>query len=116
MSRDQIREIGHGLIGSGCKFLWVVKDKKVDKEEEEGLDKVVGLELMESLKENELVVKDWVDQGEILSHKAVGGFVSHCGWNSVIEAAWHGVPILAWPQHGDQKINAEVVERSGLGM
>uniref|UniRef100_A0A2N9J2V5 Glycosyltransferase n=1 Tax=Fagus sylvatica TaxID=28930 RepID=A0A2N9J2V5_FAGSY len=116
MSRDQIREIGHGLIGSGCKFLWVVKDKKVDKEEEEGLDKVVGLELMESLKENGLVVKDWVDQGEILSHKAVGGFVSHCGWNSVIEAAWHGVPILAWPQHGDQKINAEVVERSGLGM
>ncbi|GMY25894.1 UDP-glycosyltransferase 13-like [Fagus crenata] len=116
MSRDQIREIGHGLIGSGCKFLWVVKDKKVDKEEEEGLDKVVGLELMESLKENELVVKDWVDQGEILSHKAVGGFVSHYGWNLVIEAAWHGVPILAWPQHGDQKINAEVVERSGLRM
>ena len=34
----------------------------------------------------------------------------------MIEAAWHGVPILAWPQHGDQKINAEVVERSGLGM
>ena len=116
MSRDQIREIGHGLIRSGCRFLWVVKDKKVDKEEEEGLEEVVGHELMESLKAKGLVVKNWVDQGEILGHKAVGGFVSHCGWNSVIEAAWHGVPILAWPQHGDQKINAEVVERSGLGM
>ncbi|XP_023900439.1 UDP-glycosyltransferase 708G1 [Quercus suber] len=116
MSRDQIREIGYGLIRSGCKFLWVVKDKKVDKEEEEGLEEVVGHELMESLKAKGLVVKNWVDQGEILGHKAVGGFVSHCGWNSVIEAAWHGVPILAWPQHGDQKINAEVVERSGFGM
>ncbi|KAL0003749.1 hypothetical protein SO802_011310 [Lithocarpus litseifolius] len=116
MSRDQIRAIGHGLIRSGCRFLWVVKDKKVDKEEEEGLEEVVGHELMESLKAKGLVVKNWVDQGETLGHKAVGGFVSHCGWNSVIEAAWHGVPILAWPQHGDQKINAKVVERSGLGM
>ncbi|KAL4639621.1 hypothetical protein ACB092_03G231600 [Castanea dentata] len=112
MSRVQIREIGHGLIRSGCRFLWVVKDKK----EEEGLEEVVGHELMESLKAKGLVVKNWVDQGEILGHKAVGGFVSHCGWNTVIEAAWHGVPILAWPQHGDQKINAEVVESSGLGM
>jgi hypothetical protein len=116
MSRDQIREIGNGLIKSGCRFLWVVKDKKVDKEEEEGLEEVVGHELMERMKGKGLVVKTWVDQGEILAHRAVGGFVSHCGWNSVVEAAWHGVPILAWPQHGDQKINAEVVERSGLGM
>ena len=77
MSRDQIREIGHGLIRSGCRFLWVVKDKKVDKEEEEGLEEVVGHELMESLKAKGLVVKSWVDQGEILGHKAVGGFVSH---------------------------------------
>ncbi|KAE8023170.1 hypothetical protein FH972_008906 [Carpinus fangiana] len=116
MSRDQTREIGNGLIKSGCRFLWVVKDKKVDKEEEEGLDEVVGRELMENTKGKGLVVKNWVDQGEILRHRAVGGFVSHCGWNSVIEAAWHGVPILGWPQHGDQKINAEVVEMSGLGM
>jgi hypothetical protein len=116
MSRDQSREIGNGLIKSGCTFLWVVKDKKVDKEEEEGLDEVLGHELMEHMKGKGLVVKNWVDQGEILRHRAVGGFVSHCGWNSVVEAAWHGVPILGWPQHGDQKINAEVVEMSGLGM
>ncbi|KAG6708621.1 UDP-glycosyltransferase 708G1-like [Carya illinoinensis] len=116
MSRDQIREVGDGLITSGCRFLWVVKDKKVDKEEEEGLDEVVGLELMERMKAKGLVVKKWVDQPQILGHSSVGGFVSHCGWNSVIEAAWHGVPILAWPQIGDQKINAELVKASGLGM
>ncbi|KAJ0043357.1 hypothetical protein Pint_19141 [Pistacia integerrima] len=46
---------------------------------------------------------------------AVGGFLSHCGWNSVTEAMWHGVHVLAWPQHGDQKINADLVERIGLG-
>ena len=116
MSRDQLREVGHGLLRSECRFLWVVKDKQVDKEDEEGLDEVVGHELIEKMKEKGLVVKKWVDQGELLGHRAVGGFVSHCGWNSVIEAAWHGVPILAWPQGGDQKINAEVVEMSGVGL
>ncbi|KAJ7943384.1 Glycosyltransferase [Quillaja saponaria] len=116
MTRNQIREIGHGLLRSGCKFLWVLKDKIVDKDEEEELDQVVGHEIMKRIKKQGMVVKTWVDQGEILGHKAVGGFVSHCGWNSVTEAAYHGVRILAWPLHGDQKINAEVVVMSGLGM
>ncbi|XP_061369708.1 UDP-glycosyltransferase 708G1-like [Gastrolobium bilobum] len=116
MGRDQIREIGYGLVRSGYRFLWVVKDKKLDKEEEEGLDGVLGAELEERIKEKGIVVKEWVDQREILGHKAVGGFVSHCGWNSLIEAAWHGVPIMGWPQIGDQKINAEAVSKRGWGM
>ncbi|XP_028761959.1 UDP-glycosyltransferase 13-like [Neltuma alba] len=116
MSREQVREIGNGLLKTEFKFLWVVKDKKVDKEEEDDLEEVVGMELIKSLQSKGLVVKQWVDQSDILSHNSVGGFVSHCGWNSVVEAAWHGVPILGWPQIGDQKINAEVVEKSGWGM
>lgn len=116
LSRNQIKEVGEGLVKSGCRFLWVVKDKKVDKEEDEELNDVVGTELMEKIKGKGLVVKQWVDQGEILRHRAVGGFLSHCGWNSVVEAALYGVKILAWPQHGDQMINAEVVRDSGLGI
>lgn len=117
LGRDQIREIGDGLMRSGYRFLWVVKDKIVDREEEEeGLDEVLGVELVERLKKKGLVMKEWVYQNGILGHTAVGGFVSHCGWNSLMEAAWNGVPVLGWPQHGDQKINAEAVERSGWGM
>lgn len=117
MGRDQMREIGDGLLRSGYRFLWVVKEKKVDREEEEeGLDGVLGFELVERIKEKGLVVKEWVNQREILNHNAVGGFVSHCGWNSVIEAAWYGVPILGWPQGGDQKINVEVVSKRGWGV
>ncbi|CAL5188634.1 unnamed protein product [Lathyrus oleraceus] len=116
IGKDQIREIGEGLVRSGYKFLWVVKEKKVDREEGEGLDEVLGFELMKGIKENGLVVKKWVDQSEILSHKSVGGFVSHCGWNSVIEAAWFGVPIMGWPQIGDQKINAELISKGGWGV
>ncbi|XP_054791977.1 UDP-glycosyltransferase 708G1-like isoform X2 [Prosopis cineraria] len=116
MAREQVREIGNGLMKSGFKFLWVVKDKKVDREEEDDVEKVIGVELMKRLKSNGLVVNEWVDQSDILSHSSVGGFVSHCGWNSVMEAAWHGVPILGWPQIGDQKLNAEVVEKTGWGI
>ncbi|KAF7812255.1 UDP-glycosyltransferase 13-like [Senna tora] len=71
---------------------------------------------MEKLKKRRMVVKTWVDQREILGHGSVGGFMSHCGWNSMVEAAWYGVRQLAWPLNGDQRLNAEVVEKSGLGV
>ncbi|XP_022957361.1 UDP-glycosyltransferase 13-like [Cucurbita moschata] len=115
-SREQIKEIGIGLASSGYKFLWIVKDKVVDKEDKEGLEEVVGEELMEKLEEKGMVLKEWVNQEEILGHRAVGGFVSHCGWNSVMEAALKGVPVLAWPQNGDQMINAGLVAKKGVGM
>ncbi|CAN6549233.1 unnamed protein product [Malus baccata var. baccata] len=84
LSSEQIREVGDGLEKRGFRFLWVVKEKMVDR--------------------------------EILGHGAVGGFLSHSGWNSVVEAAWHGVRDLAWPQNGDQKVVAEVAEICGLGI
>ncbi|KAG6405846.1 hypothetical protein SASPL_133440 [Salvia splendens] len=81
LSKAQMREVAVALEESGCKFLWVVKGNKV---------------------------KGWVEQERILAHPAIGGFVSHCGWNSVTE--------LAWPTHGDQRVNTEVVERARLGV
>ncbi|KAH7570018.1 hypothetical protein JRO89_XS05G0033000 [Xanthoceras sorbifolium] len=115
LSKKQIKELGIGLVSSGCRFLWV-KGKKVDKEDEESLEKLLGNELMEKIKGQGLVIKNWVDQDEILSHRAVGGFVNYGGWNSIVEATWHGVSVIVWPQFGYQKINAEVVGGSGLGM
>ncbi|KAG6603199.1 Zeatin O-glucosyltransferase, partial [Cucurbita argyrosperma subsp. sororia] len=53
-----------------------------------------------------LVVRDWAPQLEILSHPSIGGFVSHCGWNSCMESITMGVPIAAWPMHSDQPRNA----------
>lgn len=71
---------------------------------------------LERTKNKGIVVKGWVSQQNILEHPAIGGFLSHCGWNSVMEAASKGIPVLAWPQHGDQNVNAEVVEKAGLGI
>ena len=61
-----------------------------------------------------LIAREWVDQRQILAHRAVGGFLSHCGWNSVIESISAGVPILAWPMIAEQSLNAKLVAE-GLG-
>ncbi|KAE8669495.1 putative UDP-glucosyl transferase 88A1 [Hibiscus syriacus] len=102
MSKDQIRELRDGLERSGHQFLWVLKTKKVDKDEnEEDLEEILGSLFLERTKDRCMVLKEWVNQQDVLGHSAIGGFVSHCGWNSVMEAARNGVPVLAWPQHGD---------------
>ncbi|XP_056176145.1 UDP-glycosyltransferase 71K2-like [Syzygium oleosum] len=48
----------------------------------------------------------WV---EVLGHAATGGFVSHCGWNSILEGLWHGVPIVTWPIYAEEQLNAFVM-------
>lgn len=118
MSKDQIKEIGGGLLKSNQKFLWVLKSVKVDKAEETELEELVGRSFLEKMEEKKqgMVVKEWVKQEDILAHPAIGGFFSHCGWNSTMEAAQRGVPMLAWTLNGDQRFNAEVVEKAGLGL
>ncbi|XP_054787005.1 UDP-glycosyltransferase 708D1-like [Prosopis cineraria] len=115
-TREQLKEMAEGLLRSGYRFLWVVKLKMVDKEDDEDLEQVLEPEVMKKMKEKGLVVKTWVNQGEILGHTSVGGFLSHGGWNSIVESIWHGVPILSWGQNGDQKITSEVVAESGTGV
>ncbi|CAN0910299.1 UDP-glycosyltransferase 71K2 [Linum grandiflorum] len=62
-----------------------------------------------------VMVCGWLPQVAILAHKAIGGFMSHCGWNSILESLWHGVPILAWPMYAEQQINAFYLARE-LGL
>ncbi|GJX38413.1 anthocyanidin 3-O-glucosyltransferase 2-like protein [Tanacetum coccineum] len=62
-------------------------------------------------------VVSWVPQTEILAHVAVGGFVSHCGWNSVLESVWFGVPIATWPIYAEQQLDAfQLVKELGLAV
>ncbi|KAM3363781.1 UDP-glycosyltransferase [Capsicum galapagoense] len=118
VSKDQIKELGEGMLKSKQRFLWVLKSVKVDRVEETGLEELLGSSLLGRIKEKRqgMVVKEWVQQEEILSHPAIGGFFSHGGWNSVMEAAKSGVPTLAWALNGDQRFNAEAMEKAGLGL
>ncbi|KAJ4724185.1 Glycosyltransferase [Melia azedarach] len=57
-----------------------------------------------------LVIHKWAPQVEILSHKSVSAFFSHCGWNSVLEALTRGVPIIGWPLAAEQFYNSKLLE------
>ncbi|MCO5568431.1 hypothetical protein L7F22_022130 [Adiantum nelumboides] len=75
---QQLDELAHGVTASGCPFLWV---QRPDISTESGL----GVQQ----RENGLVVP-WAPQLDVLSHPAIGGFITHCGWNSVMEAVAMG--------------------------
>ncbi|KAG4938499.1 hypothetical protein AAZX31_16G068800 [Glycine max] len=100
ISREQLEEIAKGLEESKVSFLWVIR------KEEWGLPD--GYE--ERVKDRGIVIREWVDQREILMHESVEGFLSHCGWNSVMESVTAGVPIVGWPIMAEQFLNARMVE------
>ncbi|CAM8967265.1 unnamed protein product [Rhodiola kirilowii] len=63
------------------------------------------------------VVRGWVSQEAVLNHRAVAYFLSHCGWNSVLEAVVGGVGLVAWPMEADQFVNAKIlVEEMGVAV
>ncbi|KAG0532278.1 hypothetical protein BDA96_04G094500 [Sorghum bicolor] len=110
----QLFEVGHGLEDSGRPFLWVVKEAEASAapEVEEWL---AALEARTAGRG--LVVRGWAPQLAILSHQAVGGFVTHCGWNSLLESVAHGVPVVTWPHFGDQFLNERLaVDVLGVGV
>lgn len=106
-SDEEAMEFAIGLEQSKQKFVWVLRDADradifAGEARKIGLPK--GFE--EKVKENGLVLRDWVPQTEILAHTSIGGFMSHCGWNSCFESIAMGVPVAAWPIHSDQPLNA----------
>ncbi|XP_004287162.1 PREDICTED: UDP-glycosyltransferase 74E1-like [Fragaria vesca subsp. vesca] len=99
-SKDQMEEIAWGLKNSNYNILWVVKQSEKEK---------LPINFVEGISEKGLVVS-WCSQLQVLAHKAVGCFVTHCGWNSILEALSLGVPMVAMPQWSDQTTNAKFIE------
>ena len=113
----QVKEIAHGVERSGQRFLWVVKkppqDEKTKQAEkytaEFDLEGVLPEGFLERTKDRGMVVKTWAPQVGVLRKEAVGGFVTHCGWNSVLEAVSAGVPMVAWPLYSEQHMNRNIL-------
>ncbi|WVZ68903.1 hypothetical protein U9M48_017779 [Paspalum notatum var. saurae] len=120
-SAAQLRETARGLENSGHRFLWVVRyppeHQQSKSMEPEDLEALVPDGFLERTRERGLVVRNWAPQMEVLRHDAVGAFVTHCGWNSALEAIVSGVPMICWPLYSEQRMNkVHLVEEMRLGV
>ncbi|GJZ15340.1 UDP-glycosyltransferase 73E1-like protein [Tanacetum coccineum] len=100
ISTNQTIEIGLGLESTNRPFIWCIRNKINELEKwfsEQGFE--------ERVKDRGLIVHGWAPQVLILSHCTIGGFLTHCGWNSTLEAISSGVPMVTWPHFGDQFLN-----------
>ncbi|XP_058775703.1 UDP-glycosyltransferase 89A2-like [Vicia villosa] len=116
LKREQMEALAFGLERSRTRFVWVVKAPSAVEQIEEGYGLVPdGFE--ERVSGRGIVVRGWAPQMAILGHRVVGGFLSHCGWNSALEAAVTGVGILGWPMEADHFVVAKLlVEDLGVAV
>ncbi|KAL0444535.1 UNVERIFIED_CONTAM: UDP-glucose flavonoid 3-O-glucosyltransferase 6 [Sesamum latifolium] len=110
LDEDQVKQIAVALENSGHRFLWSLRKPppkgKIDfPKEYENPQEVLPEGFLKRTSEIGKVI-GWAPQMTVLSHPAVGGFVSHCGWNSILESVWCGIPMATWPLTVDQQSNA----------
>uniref|UniRef100_A0ACD5X764 Uncharacterized protein n=1 Tax=Avena sativa TaxID=4498 RepID=A0ACD5X764_AVESA len=107
VSDAQLDELALGLEASGESFLWVVRSATW----------TPPARWEERVRDRGMVVTAWAPQTAILGHRAVGAFVTHCGWNSVLETVAAGVPVLTWPVVFEQFITERLLtEVLGIGV
>jgi hypothetical protein len=108
VSAPQLRQVAMALEALNQPFIWVVRASKYEKHnsnDESWLPE--GFE--ERTHGKGLLIKGWAPQVLILDHEAVGGFVTHCGWNSTLEGISAGVPMVTWPVFAEQFYNEKLV-------
>lgn len=104
----QLMELGKGLEASNRPFVWVIKTG--------GNERAVELEKLlrdynfeERTRGRGFLIRGWAPQLAILSHRAIGAFLTHCGWNSTLEGLCSGVPMITWPLFSEQFVNEAMV-------
>ncbi|CAJ1977399.1 unnamed protein product [Sphenostylis stenocarpa] len=112
LPQEQVTEIAYGLLDSNVSFLWVLKPPhKLGPPPH-----VLPDGFFEGTRDKGKVVQ-WSPQEEVLAHPSVACFVTHCGWNSSMEALTLGVPMLTFPAWGDQVTNAKfLTDVYGVGI
>ncbi|KAJ0965295.1 hypothetical protein J5N97_026433 [Dioscorea zingiberensis] len=106
LKKEEVGELARGLEISKLAFVWAYRGK------EELLP--VGFE--ERVQGRGIVCKGWVPQVKFLAHEAIGGFLTHCGWNSLVEAMGLGVALVLLPMLADEGLNARMMEEKKVGV
>lgn len=111
MTSQQLMEFAWGLANSKQNFLWSIRPDLVI-----GDAAVLPAEFEVETKERGLL-SNWCPQEKILRHPSVGGFLTHCGWNSILESIGGGVPMICWPAFAEQPTNCWFIcNKWGIGI
>lgn len=120
LSAEQTVELAWGLELSGQRFIWVVRRPTEGDSAATFFSSTTGDatdptsylpdDFTKRTEGRGFLVSSWAPQLEILGHPAVGGFLTHAGWNSTLESLAHGVPMVAWPLYAEQRMNAARLE------
>ncbi|CAL5052378.1 unnamed protein product [Urochloa decumbens] len=102
LSAEAVAEMAHGLAAAGQPFLWVVRP-----DTRPLLPEGFILDGAAAAAGGRGMVVPWSPQDRVLAHPAVACFLTHCGWNSTLETVAAGVPVVAFPQWGDQCTDAK---------
>ncbi|WCJ44439.1 UDP-Glycosyltransferase superfamily protein [Euphorbia peplus] len=111
MTPQQLIEFAWGLANSKKEFLWIIRPDVVI-----GESAILPTEFLDEIKERGFLAS-WCQQEEVLSHSAIGGFLTHAGWNSILESLCGGVPMICWPFFAEQQTNSWFCRKKwGTGM
>ncbi|KAM3261004.1 hypothetical protein ACQJBY_051957 [Aegilops geniculata] len=102
----ELHQLARALDLSGVNFVWVI-GAAAGKDSAEWMPE--GFAELIARGDRGFMLRGWAPQMLILSNPALGGFVTHCGWNSVLEAVSAGVPMVTWPRYADQFNNEKLV-------
>ncbi|KAG4928352.1 hypothetical protein AAZX31_19G172200 [Glycine max] len=105
---SQLVELALALEDTKRPFVWVIREGSKYQELEKWISEE-GFE--ERTKGRGLIIRGWAPQVLILSHHAIGGFLTHCGWNSTLEGISAGLPMITWPLFADQFLNEKLVTK-----
>ncbi|KAK7386197.1 hypothetical protein VNO78_26236 [Psophocarpus tetragonolobus] len=108
LSDEELTEIAMGLELSGFPFFWVLRKQNTSHGESQGL--------VENQSKKGMVWTTWAPQLRILAHSSVGGFLTHCGWSSVIESLLVGCPLVMLPFQNEQFLIAGLMKEKGVGI
>jgi hypothetical protein len=103
MSQEKLIEFAWGFANSKKNFLWIIRPNLVI-----GGSVVLSSEYLKEIS-NRGLIASWCPQEKVLNHPSIGGFLTHCGWNSAIESVCAGVPMLCWPFFADQPPNRRII-------
>ncbi|RZC47145.1 hypothetical protein C5167_040086 [Papaver somniferum] len=106
IGQEKISELALGLENTKSPFIWVLGSTWRDGLPDGFLDRIRDIGKIVS----------WAPQKEVLQHSAVGCYLTHCGWNSTVEAIQCGKKLLCYPVAGDQFVNCTyIVDVWGIG-